>query len=273
MSEAASNIIPCCSLASTAISASSMQTPSLGGCTKDKAAPGHPGLVSPHPAPLTREGGGWLGSLQGIRGEVPSAEGSSCLVCRHLSEDGALALDTPASWIAKITAQIGSLNFKSKAVEVFAPSIRSNSSESDPKWEVTGEAAELEQTEHTGLGCKAPFQFIHSRPSEPCVWESATCSAARLRSRAVWHTRAPALALSWYSHTNWTQSSVCFWGNVFLSHLTSDLKSIRFPPPFLLEVHESQSRQTNESPGQFLVKRASLGGSSVIKCERGWLCW
>lgn len=124
-----------------------------------------------------------------------------------------------------------------------------------------------------GYDVKHHFSLYTHRPSEPCVWESATCSAARLRSRAVWHTRAPALALSWYSHTNWTQSSVCFWGNVFLSHLTSDLKSIRFPPPFLLEVHESQSRQTNESPGQFLVKRASLGGSSVIKCERGWLCW
>ena len=86
------------------------------------------------------------------------------------------------------------------------------------------------------------------------------------------HTRTPALALCGYSRTNWTQSSVCFLGNVFLSHLTSDLKSIQLPPPFLLEAHESQSRQMNESPSQFLVKHASLGGSSVIKCERGWLC-
>lgn len=78
-----------------------MQTPSLGGRAEDKAAPGHPGLVSLHPAPVTREGGGWLGSLQGTWGEVPPAEGSSCLMYRHLSEDGALALDTPASWIGQ----------------------------------------------------------------------------------------------------------------------------------------------------------------------------
>lgn len=62
-------------------------------------------------------------------------------------------------------------------------------------------------------------------------------------------------------------------GNVFLLHLTSALKSLRLPPPFFLEAHESPSRQTNESPGQLLVKRASLRGSSGIKWERGWLCW
>lgn len=91
------------------------------------------------------------------------------------------------------------------------------------------------------------------------------------------HTRTPALALCGYSGTNWTQPSVCFVGNVFLLHLTRDLKSSRLPPPFLLEAHESQSRQTNESPSQFLVKRASLGGSAGIKWERAgfvgdWPC-
>lgn len=135
------------------------------------------------------------------------------------------------------------------------------------EWAVPGEIPEPERTEHTRIRRK-DYSCLYTRD----LPNHRLGKGAALGSLTVRHPRTPALALCGYSGTNWTQLNVCFLGNVFLLHLTSDLKSICLPPPFLLEAHESQSRQTNDSPGQVLVKHASLGGSSVIKCERGWLC-
>lgn len=146
--------------------------------------------------------------------------------------------------------------------------------QSTPERDDPGEIPEPEGSEHTGIRCKALFLFIHLRSSKPRTWErcSRRPGSPREPRRASRQDSCPGFVWVFRHQLDTVERLLFFLGNVFLSHLTSDLKSIRLPPPFLLEAHESQSRQTNESPSQFLVKHASLGGSSVIKCDRGRLC-